>query len=125
MPVYLYRHPKTQKVIEVVQKMTDTHEFTDEKGVKYERVFVAPQTAIDTKVDPFSKNDFLKRTNKRMTVGQMMDESAELSEKRAKKTGVDPIKKKIYDSYKKNTGKDHPDLKGKRKIETSNYVFEY
>lgn len=125
MPVYLFQHPKTKKIVEVIQKMMDSHEYKDDKGVLYKRIFVNPHTSVDTRVDPFSKKDFLRRTNKHMTLGDMMDESAQLSEKREKKAGIDPIKQKMYESYKKNTKKDHPDLLGKRKVETKDYVLEY
>lgn len=123
MPIYLYRHPRTKQVIEVVQKMTDAHEHSDSKGVKYERVWLRPRMAVDIRVDPFSKKDWMRRTNKRITVGDMMDESKELSEKRERKAGKDPMKQKLFDSYKQATGKDHPDTKPKV-IETDHFTLE-
>ena len=125
MPLYLYRHPKTKKVIEVVQKMADKHEYVDEKGVKYDRVWLRPRMAVDCKVDPFSKDDFVRRTAKRgMTVGDMEQESAALSEARERKAGYDPVKKKLFNDYKEKTGKTHPADKPK-KIETDQFVLEF
>lgn len=122
MGIYLYENPKTGRVVEVVQGMNDVHEFTDEQGIKYARVFLSPLTSVDTKVDPWSKKDWMKRTNKHMSVGDMMDESAQLSEKRAAKAGLDPVKQKVFDAYKKKTGKNHPEDKPK-KIETEHAIL--
>lgn len=123
MPVYVYRHPKTKKCIEVVQKMNDKHEYMDEAGVIYERVFLSPRTSVDTQIDAFSQSDFMRATNKNMTIGDMMDESSRLSEVRAKKAGRDPLKQKLFDNYKKSTGKNHPEDKPK-KIETPHFEIE-
>lgn len=124
MPVYVYQHPKTGKRVEVVQHMNDLHEYTDPTGVSYERVFLNPRTAVDTQLsDPFSKGAWMRRTHKKMTLGDMMDESAQLSERRASKAGVDPIKQKLFDTYTKKTGKPHPEARPKR-IETKDFVLE-
>lgn len=85
---------------------------TDEKGVKWKRLVTNPQAAIDTKVDPYSAADFSKATNKRGTVGELWDRSAELSAKREDKEGkgCDPIKNAFYENYsKKRKGRKHPD----------------
>lgn len=123
MPTYIYESPVTGEVREVVQKMTDVHEY-EENGVKFKRVFVNPRWAVDTQVNPFSQKDFLKRTNKRMTYGDMMDESAELSEKRATKAGKDPVKEKAISDYEKKTKKPHPSKAKGQRIETKDYVIE-
>lgn len=124
MPVYLYKHPQTGVVKEVVQGMNDVHEFVDEFGVKYERVFLSPRTAVDTQVNAFDKESWMRRTRKSgITIGDMMDESSALSEQRAAKLGKDPIKEKVFNDYKESTGKPHPDSIPKR-IETKDYVLE-
>ncbi len=124
MPQYLFRHPETGEIIAVIQKMNDSHEFTDEAGVKYERVFTVPCAATDTHVDPFSAKDFVRRTNKKMSLGSMWEESAELSEKRKKKAGVDPVKEKSMAEYEKRTKKRHPGRKPE-KIETKNFEVSF
>jgi len=114
MPTYEYIHPDTGETIEVVQKMKEDHIYIDEEGVEWERLFSAPNTAIDSAgMDPFSKDDFMRATAKTgMTAGDMMDLSKELSNKREKSAGLDPVKQKTVTNYEKKTGKPHP-LKNK------------
>ena len=109
MPIYEYQHPKTKKVIEVIQGMNDKHIFVDHQGTEWCRVWNTPNAAIDSNVDPFSKNDFMKATAKKgMTAGDMMDLSKQLRKKREKSRGLDPIKNKTVTTYEKKTGKPHP-----------------
>lgn len=123
MGQYVFKHPTLEKYVEVVQRMNEKHIYIDSEGIEYERVWRVPQMAMDLKMDPFSKNDFLKRMNKRCKVGDMMDESAELSEKRAKIAGKDPLKEKIFTDYEKKTGHEHPESISKN-IETSDFSIE-
>jgi len=123
MPVYVYRHPRTGKLVEVIQRMTDVHEYS-ENGVQFERVFLTPRMSVDTQTDPFSRNDFLRNTNKKMTLGEMQDVSKEMSQKREEIAGEDPIKQKIFNDYQRKTGKRHPENKPK-KIETKDFVMEF
>jgi hypothetical protein len=110
MPNYLYRNTITNKVIEVFQHMNDVHEYTDESGVKYERVFTKPNAAFDTvAIDPYSAKDYVKATNKEgCTVGDLLDRSAELHEKRKDKEGKDPFREQFYKDYQKeHKGRKH------------------
>lgn len=110
MPSYTYQHPKTKKKIDIIQSMDAVHEYIDDKGVRWLRVFSSPFAQTDTQIDPFSYQDFVKKTNnKKRTVGDLWDISAELSEKRTKKVGKDPIKEKTIKDYRKKcNGKKHP-----------------
>ena len=109
MPFYEYRHPTTGKTIEVMQSMKQDHTFVDSKGVEWQRVFHAPNASIDTEMDPFSQSDWDKRTKKDgMTYGEMMDLSKEMSVKREKSAGLDPIKQKAVKKYEKKCRKPHP-----------------
>ena len=110
MPVYEYIHPETEEIIEVMQKMDEDHVYIDSKGIEWKRVFSVPNASIDSSnIDPFSKKDFLKATDKRgITAGDMMDLSKELSNKREKSQGLDPVKQKAVTAYEKKTGKPHP-----------------
>ena len=109
MPEYIYQHPKNGKTISVIQSMKEKHEYTDDKGVKWNRVFSVPNSAVDTSVGSSSKEDFLRMTQKKMTVGDMWDVSAQLSEKRTKRYGKDPVKEDTVKKYKKKChGKRHP-----------------
>lgn len=115
--IYEFKHPDREEYIEVQQAIDDTHEYFDEDGVKWERVFSSPQVSMGTsKVDPFSQKDYLKVTrDEKGTVGDLLDRSQELSEKRAEQAGgVDPIKQKFLKDYKdKRGGVEHPDAKPK------------
>lgn len=60
-----------------------------------------------TKIDPYSNNDFLKATDKKMTMGEMWDLSKELSEKRASKDGRDHVFEKNMKDYERRHGVKH------------------
>lgn len=123
MPYYLFQHPSNQEVIQVFQNMNDNHTY-EKDGIKWNRVFTNPRVSIDTKVDPYSEKDFVRKMNKTCKVQDMMDESKELSEKRASVNGIDPLKQKVFDDYKKNTkGKSHPEDREKR-IETKDIIID-
>ena len=114
MPIYVYKHPTEERYEEVVQGMNDDHAFSEE-GVEWQRVFLSPNAAISNSPDPFDGNSFVEKTaNMKGTVGDMMDYSAELSEKRAERTGgEDPLKRKHFKDYEKLVGKKHDEDKPK------------
>lgn len=123
MPIYLYSHPETNEIKEVLQSMKEEHSYSED-GVQWRRVFTIPTASIDTKIDPFSASEFIRKTNKKGTVGDVMDLSAELSEKRAESSGKeDPVKRKLFSDYKNKVGKDHLMDKPKT-IETSKVKIE-
>ena len=107
MPLYIFSHPETGAIKEVMQRMTDSHVYS-ENGVEWTREFVSPNASVDTKIDAWDSNDFVNKTaNKKGTLGSIWDKSAELSEKRKGTSGVDPIREAQYEKYKKQTGKPH------------------
>jgi len=114
MPIYIFEHPKTKQRKEIVLRMTEPHEYTDDKGVKWNRVFESPQASTGTtigNIDPFNKQAFIEKTGKmrNITQGDLWDISADLSAKRAKKMGKDPVKEKTTKAYERKTGgKTHP-----------------
>ena len=114
MPIYVYKHPTEERYEEVVQGMDDDHSFSEE-GVEWKRVFLSPNAAISNNADPFNNISFIEKTaNMKGTVGDMMDYSAELSAKRAEKTGgEDPVKRKHFEEYEKSVGKKHVEDKPK------------
>ena len=117
MPTYLYFDPENESdIIEVVQSINENHSQYTKDGKTYLRLYTIPNMAVDTICDPNSASDFVRATNKKGTIGELMDRSAELSAKRADKEGVDPVKEKFYDNYSKaRAGSIHPDVK-KRKV---------
>ena len=119
MPIYLYQHPSTGEVVEVIQTMSEPHVYSKD-GVEYARVFTAPNGSADTRIDAFNSKDFVnKMGNKKCTLGNMMDESRNLSDRRAQKIGLDPVREKYLKNYSaKRKGKPHPS-QVKRNIEIS------
>lgn len=124
MPLYIYQHPETQEYIEIIQGMNEEHKYFED-GVEWKRIFTVPNAAIDSKIDAFSQSEFIHKTgNKKGTVGDILDLSSELSEKRAQLDGKeDPVKRKYFEDYKKRNKKDHLQDKPKT-IETSNYKID-
>lgn len=119
MPFYLFYNPKTHEIKEVKQKINDPHVY-NENGIEWDRIFTVPNASVDTKVDPFSSNEFKNKTEKKkMTVGDMWDASKEASLKREQKAGVDKIKEKHFKDYsKKRRGIEHPESFKKKDIYT-------
>ena len=109
MPQYIYRHPKTGKIVELIQRMEEDHVFVDSKGVAWEREFTPPNPAIDSNASPFSASKFSdKVSNTKGSYGDLLDRSKEASEKRKDKEGYDALSQKYYDNYaKKRRGKKH------------------
>lgn len=109
MPSYLFEHPISQEVVEVTLSINEPKIYTDENGLRWNRVFSVPQTSFDTKIDPFDSKGFAETTGKkRGTLGDIWDASAELAEKRKQKAGKDSVKEKWLKDYsKKRLGKKH------------------
>lgn len=120
MAVYLYQHPITKKIIEVIQSTKDKHEYIDSEGVEYERVWTIPQASFNSKIDPFSSGSFVEKTRgKKLSLGDMWDMSAEMSDKRKDKEGIDNIKKNYNEKeQKRRNGKrlSQSDAREKKKI---------
>jgi hypothetical protein len=117
MPIYIYKNPETGETKEIIQTMNEEHVYSQD-GIEWKRVYLSPNASIDTKSE--TPEQFVEKTgNMKGTLGEMMDYSEELSQKRASKSesGEDPIKRKHFDEYEKKVGKKH--LQDKKKtIET-------
>jgi len=119
MALYIYKHPEEEIYKEISQGMNEIHEY-EEDGVKWKRVFTAPNASIDgvAFAAPNSLKDFVKVTeNKKLTVGDIQDISKEASAKRAEANGgVDPIKQKAFQEYsERRRGMKHQDQRGNYK----------
>lgn len=113
MPEYLYQNPLTNEIISIYQSVHDKHEYIDNNNVKWNRVFTAPQLNTDGKLDEnCTESQFSEYVkNKKGTIGDLWDRSAELSDKRKKVYGDDPVKKQhLKDWKKKRKDKKHPTL---------------
>ena len=100
MPVYAFIHPETKEEVEVVQRMGEPHVYIDGKGIEWRRKWTLPNASVDINIDPFDQNAFARRTEYRKgTMGELFDQSKELSEKRKQKLGYDPVKQKHLKKY--------------------------
>ena len=111
MPFYTYINPDTEEVIDVAQSINENHVYIDKNGLEWRRVFTVPEvnTHGTLKADTTEKqfSDYTK--NEKGSMGDLYDRSAELSEKRKKIYGKDPVKKKYFNDWsKKRKGKVHP-----------------
>lgn len=107
MPIYLFQNPKNLEIVEVFQGINEEHKYIDANGVEYQRVITAPFVSFDTKIDANSSSDFVNKTrNKKGTIGDLLNASKELSEKRGGEK-YDPIKKKYYKEYESKNGVKH------------------
>lgn len=126
MPLYTYENPKTGETIDVLQGMNEKHTYIDENGLEWKRVFQIPNAAVDSQIDANNPLAFVDATkNKKGTYGDLLNKSAELSEKRAKEHGgKDPVKEKFLSDYSKKTGgKKH--LSQMKNYESSKVKVEY
>ena len=124
MPIYVYKNPKTNESIEVIQSMTEDHVYIDEDGLEWKRVFIPSQLNTEASIDPWSNSDFVEKTrDTKGSYGDMIDRSSELSEKRANQNGgVDPVRQKYFKDYsKKRNGAKHP-KDNKKKVYENKHV---
>ena len=64
MPIYVFEHPDSDgsgPFIEVVQKMNEPHEYSDENGVAWNRVFMSPNASVDSDIDPFDMPKYSRK----------------------------------------------------------------
>lgn len=108
MPVYIFQNPKTKEYKEVFLAI-DAEKVYSENGVKWQRIFLPPNVSVDTQIDANSERDFIEKTKrKNYNLGEMWDSSKELSEKREKERGIDPVRDKAQKEYsKKRRGAKH------------------
>lgn len=108
MSEYVFENPITKEIVEVFQSMNQEHSF-EKDGIKYNRVFTAPRAVVDGKINPFCSEDFVRKTaNKKGTVGDLWETSRELSEKREKVYGIDPVKEDFLEKERKRRGGRYP-----------------
>lgn len=101
--IYLFENPETGEQRDVVLSV-DEKKVYEENGVAWRRVFTPPQISTDTRIDPYSQKQFLDKTRKPGTVGDLWDRANELSQIRADKDGEDFVKKKFEENGDKMRG---------------------
>lgn len=114
MPIYIFENQRTKERVEVFQRMSEDHSYSDETGDEWKRVWVTSQLAISSlsNIDPYDSKAFAKATeSKKGTYGDLFKSSRELSDlRKAKNGGVDPIEQKYFKNYSKvRRGKKHKD----------------
>jgi hypothetical protein len=82
MPLYIFQNPETGETRDVFFKMNDEKHFQDQDGLDWVRIFTSPRVSIDSDIDPYSEQAFVDKTARGGTVGDIMDMSKEMSEKR-------------------------------------------
>ena len=102
---YIYKHPTEDVFVEVEQSMNDKHVYFGPDGLEWLRVWTVPNMGVDTKINPFSDKQFVDKTSKPGTYGDLLDRSKEWSAMRAeKRDGIDPIKQAVDDKWSKDRG---------------------
>jgi hypothetical protein len=100
MPEYQFSNPQDPRdIISLFLSVNDVHEYIL-AGVKWDRVWTVPQISMDVKSDPFNPKQFLDKTSKGGTLGDIWDRASDLSEARAEKMGgVDLLKAEADKKY--------------------------
>ena len=117
MPQYSFRNPQNGQEISFIMGMNDIHEYIDSNGLKWERIWGYSQIAGDLRVDAFSSQNFVEKTNKKGTIRDLWNRSAECSEIRKSKLGIDPIKEKYIQNWEKTSKKEYPEKRIKKATE--------
>lgn len=129
MPYYIFFNPNNlSEKIELFFHMNDNKEYI-KNGIKWKREYIISQVSIDQKWDSLNSKDFVNKSrNKKGTVNDLFEKSAELSEKRTKLMGRDEKKKSWYDNWQqRRRGKCHPDVlkqKGKEDLAKKGVILE-
>ena len=130
MPIFIYSNPITGEIREIVQSVHDDHSFVDESGLKWVREWTNPTYSISSisNIDPNNIRQFLDVTgSKKGNLGNIQDLNEELSQKREKLMGQDPIKIATNERYKKHhNGKELPEFRKKKlKENLKKTMFEW
>lgn len=99
MPIYIYKNPDKEEYVEVVQSMKEDHVWFDSKGKQWERVYLIPNAAINSRLDGSQENFNSYFENKKGTLGDAFDASKEAAEKRKSLYGKDPVQEKFFKDY--------------------------
>jgi len=106
MALFLFENIKTGETRDIFFKMNDVKVYNGESGDEvgvWERRYYAPNASIDTKIDPFSSSDFVRKTeNKKGSYGSLLDASKEAGLARQQKAGFDPVKEDSIRKWKKD-----------------------
>tara|TARA_R110000824_G_scaffold14858_5_gene62890 strand:- start:28311 stop:28667 length:357 start_codon:yes stop_codon:yes gene_type:complete len=101
MPIYSFEDPGSGTILDLFFGMDDDKKYVDESGVEWRRIYGSPQLNTMGSIDPWNSNDFINKTSStKGAMGDLMDRSKELSNKRASENnGVDPVKQQYFKNY--------------------------
>ena len=116
MPLYLFENEKTGEQREIVLPMKAPKVYKE----GWKRVFTVPNAMTPVQIDAYNKTDFVQKTARYKTVGDLWSSSEEMSHKRADKEGKDPVREKYFENYsKKRNGLLHPIQRKQKAMETA------
>lgn len=112
MPIYQYQDPGTGELKDVFQNINDEHVYYQD-GVKWNRIwsYTFSASSSSSRIDPFDVNAFVRKTNEtKGTIGDVLDLSKELGERRKQIAGEDPVKKQWTEEYSKKRNGRKPSI---------------
>jgi hypothetical protein len=95
--------------------MSDKHVYVDDEGISWNRIFYPVSFAFDTKLDPHDAKAFVKKTEKGGTLGDIMDLSKEMSERRGGEKNDEVKVKHTQEKEKKLNNRRIENLREERK----------
>lgn len=111
MPIHQFIHEESGETIDEyvpASAPAEQHSRQIRDGKVFKRVYAAPMSAIDSRIEEGSKEEFARITNKKgIKTKDMWELSEEMSKRRAEKNGVDPVKQKFYREFEKEHGVKH------------------
>ena len=128
MPFYIFESEKGE-IVEKFFHMMENKQFFGPDGKFWRRIYLKPQMSIDSIIkDPLSSKEFINNSSRKTGVlGDLIEQSAELSQKREKLCGLDPIKSKYIKNWEKKRKRLHPEnrkIKCKNELDKRGVILE-
>lgn len=125
MPIHQFTDEASGATIDVyvsANAPATEHQTQVLNGVTYRRVYSVPLASKDTSFGDCDRGDFARKTGDKrgLRVGDAWEISAEMSERRAQRDGVDGVREQFYSNYAKENGERHPDVVRKEKLDRAN-----
>lgn len=125
MPVHSFTDETSGATIDVyvsANAPATEHQTQVLNGVTYKRIYAAPLTSRDTSFGDCDRGDFARKVDGKrgLKLGDSWEISAEMSERRAQRDGVDPVREQFYSNYAKENGERHPDVVRRERLDRAN-----
>lgn len=126
MPQYTFTNEDETEYVDVFFHMNDTKIHIGPDGKEWRRVYTVPTASIDSKIDPFSKRDFVEKTGrKKGTMGDLMDRAKDAHLARVQKEGRDVVKEKFLTDYKKKNNVDFFDSSKDKVVKKNGVTIDF